>query len=244
MKKISALLSSLILIIGVVFLVAQYKRGQDIDIKEESNLSVYTTEQNEVPIEDEPNKENVLFFFNGDAVLKYLYATIDEMDESDAVDTIVKGIITDIDYVYEEGLAYTIITVNVLDSYKGKSAKEIKVYEDGGYVKVKDMLDEFKDNGMDLEKKLSKEKIENGLVEMKIFNAPHSQKGQQVILYLNENKNSNSTDSYMIVSSVYGKFTLDKNTGKYKRLAEDTIANFEDSISKDEMEKKLKNKFK
>jgi len=51
-------------------------------------------------------------------------------------------------------------------------------------------------------------------------------------------------DSYGIISSVYGKFTLDKNTKQYKRTSGDMVSDFETSIPEDEMEKKLKNKFK
>lgn len=241
MRKSTVLLSSIILIIGSVFLLEQNKKMKYTDIEKESSTSTSIISENKVIIDDNQKKNNVLFFFTGDAVLKHLYTTIDEMNESDAVDNIIKGIITDIDYIYADGLASSILTVNVLDSYKGSTTKEIKVYEDGGYVKVKDMIDEFNNKGMDLEKDLSKEQIENGLVDMKIFNAPHSEEGQQVILYLNKNKHNNFIDnSYSIISSVFGKFTLDENTGQYKRLSNADIPNFEDSISKEKMEEKFK----
>lgn len=240
MNKNTVLLSSIILIIGSVFLLEQSKKTKYIDVEKESSTSTSIISENEVT-DDNQKKNNVLFFFTGDAVLKHLYTTIDEMNESDAVENIIKGIITDIDYIYTDGLASSILTVNVLDSYKGSTTKEIKVYEDGGYVKVKDMIDEFNRKGMDLEKDLSKEQIENGLVDMKIFNAPHSEEDQQVILYLNKNKHNNFIDnSYSIISSVFGKFTLDENTGQYKRLSNTDIPNFEDSISKEKMEEKFK----
>ena len=49
MKKISALLSALILIACAVFLALQDKSNQDIDTKKESSVSVSTTEQKEIP---------------------------------------------------------------------------------------------------------------------------------------------------------------------------------------------------
>jgi hypothetical protein len=256
MKKTSVLLSALILMIFAVFLASQNKNNQNIDTKKESSVSVSTTEQKEISISDKPinvdeiKEENVFFFFNSTATFDpgQLCYTIDEMNESDLVDSIVKGIITDIDYVYLEGhVAQTILTVNVLESYKGNTSKEIKVYEDGGYVRLKDMLGEFKDKGMDLEKKLTKEQIENGLVEKKFSNAPHPKKGQQVILYLTKNPNKPPlmlAGSYMLLGSVYGKFTLDKNTGQYERSPYGNSVNFEKSISEHEIEKKLKKKFK
>jgi hypothetical protein len=108
------------------------------------------------------------------------------------------------------------------------------------------MLGEFKDKGMGLEKKLTKEQIENDLVEKIFSNAPHAKKGQQVILYLTKNPNKQPlilADSYMLLGSVYVKFTLDKNTGQYERPPRDGVVNFEKSASEVEMEKKLKNKF-
>jgi len=254
MKKISALISALILITCVGFLALQNKSNQDINTKKESSVSVSKTEQKGISISDKPinadeiKEENVLFFFNSTATFDtgQIRVTIDEINESHLVDTIVKGIITDIDYVYLSGeTEKTIYTVNVLESYKGNSAKEIKVYEDGGYIRVKDILDEFKDKGIDLEKKLTKEQLENGLVDKKFCNAPHPKKGQQVILYLGKNTHpAYLADSYTPLGSVYGKFTLDKNKEQYKRPPYDGIVNFEDSISEVDMEKKLKNKFK
>ncbi|MCM8709459.1 hypothetical protein M2651_00280 [Clostridium sp. SYSU_GA19001] len=254
MKKIvSALLSMFILITFTACLSSQDNKTKNSFIKNESNLDVVSIQQ--IKLE---NKPNILFTVTADASLKHIYSTVDEFNKSDAVDTIVKGTITNIEYVYVSGLAYSILTINVLQSYKGNCAKTIKVYEDGGYVKVKDKLDELKKH-IDVEK-LTQEQIDNGVIDIKFFNAPHAKKGQQVILYLTKNIAPLPTDSYRIVSSLYGKFTLDKSDEMYKRIALDTkddtitnnkesensskidlVTNFEKEISESDMEYKLTN---
>lgn len=203
-------------------------------IKNMANVNVSEQKQ-----EENINKINIVYTINTEASLKHMYKTIDEFNKSDAVDTIVKGNIVNVEYTYIGGCSYSILTVDVLNSYKGNNVKTIKVYEDGGYVKVKDMIDKLKGNS------LSQEQIDKGVIDIRFFNTPHSQVGQQVILYLTKNSSPLPTDSYRIISSVYGKFVLDSIDGKYKRApldtADSTVSNYEQSILKVNMENKLKN---
>lgn len=221
------------------------KTGQEnkmsaIITEQEIKVSASKIEQTEKQV----NELNIVFTVNSNASLKHMFKTIDELKNSNSVDTIVKGEISSIEYVYLDHVAYSILTIDVIKSYKGNPAKTIKVYEDGGYVKLKDMLDDLKPHIED--NSLTAEQIENGVVDSKFLNAPHSMLGQQVIVFLTRNNEPIRPDSYRITSSVYGKFTLDKTDGQYKRLPLDPkeysatyIANFEASIPEAQMENKI-----
>ncbi|MFZ7121818.1 MAG: hypothetical protein ACOWWH_12830 [Eubacteriaceae bacterium] len=199
----------------------------------------------------ETTKENndVLFSLDADAALKQLYGTIDEYNKSDAVEAIVKGNITDVEYVYINGCSYSILTIDVEQFYKGnKGKKTIKVYEDGGYVKYTDIRNELKSKSDFSEENLTEDQINNGIVDFRFFNAPHSQKGQKVLLYLFYNVEPLPTDSYMIVSSVYGKFTLNEENNKYERISinndgEEIFENFVTSMPEEELNSKLTGAF-
>ena len=194
-----------------------------------------------LPQDNEKTSEpKILYTVDTDAALKHMYLTIDEFNESSAVDAIVKGTISDVEYVYISNCAYSILTVDVSTSYKGNNSGVIKVYEDGGLVKLKDMVDSRKDNS------LTADQLNNGVVDVKFFKTPHSKVGQEVMLYLTKNSTPLPTDSYRIISSLYGRFTLDKADGKYKRpaldLANDSASgssnktsSYEQYISKNDM---------
>lgn len=219
MNKIKlTLLSMLILLIGITtYSVSLDNSVRDIATNSKSRVSQGAAQQKQTQM---TNGRNILYTVNADAALKQMYPTIDELNNSNAADAIIKGTVSDVQNVYIGGVAYSVLTIDVLKSYKGNPAKTIKVYEDGGYVKIKDMLDELQGH-IDVNS-LSQEQIENGVVDVRFFNAPHSTPGQQVILYLVKNPNPLQKGSFQIVSSLYGRFTLDKSDGYYKRLALDT----------------------
>lgn len=247
-KNLSVILISTLLLI---FLSACATKNEisNATTKKNGDESVTTSKQTEG---QNKNQSNILYTINSEASLKRMYSTIDEFNESDAVETIVKGVITNVEYTYQSNLAYTILTLDVQDTYKGESSNVIKVYEDGGYVKLKDMKDSFKDASF------TQEQLDKGLVDVRFFNSPHSKVGEEVVLYLTKNSEPLPIDSYRIVSSLYGKFVLDKTDGKYKRInlevKDDSsskpsekiglVTKFEKSILKNEMENKLKTKFK
>lgn len=197
------------------------------------------------------DESDILITVNTDASLKHMYNTIDEFNKSNDVELIIKGIISNVQYTYIDGCAYSILSIDILKSYKGNSPKKIIVYEDGGYVKVKDMINELK-NHIDTSK-LSQNQIENDVVDIKFFNSEHSKIGEQVILYLTPNSAPLPTDSYRIISSLYGRFTLDKTSGKYKRIEldgkNDKVGSknvglpnkYEQDISETDMSNKFKN---
>lgn len=239
MKKILIFSAFTIILLSMAYFALAHNT-QDIAVKSKPDANAMKTEPTE---EQVANEQDVLFTVNSEVALKHRFSTIDEFNNSNVVDAIVKGRISNIEYVYIGHVAYSILTVDVLKSYKGNTAKTIKVYEDGGYVKIKDMLDDLRAH-FDVNS-LSTEQIENGVVDVKFFNAPHATVGQQVILYLSQNTDFRR-DSFSITSSLYGKFTLDKTDGKYKRLPLDPkeysatdVANWEASILEAELENKL-----
>lgn len=164
------------------------------------------------------DKSKVLFKSAGDASLVVLHRTLNEYYKDDRVNAIVEGKISNIEYTTVSDLIYTVVTVDVLREIKGETENKIFVYEDGGFAKFKDVIDVFRGH-VDMSK-LTAEQIENGLVEDKMFGAPHSETGQQVVLFLVKNPNigSDPTRTYRVVSSVYGKLILDKQKGAYQRF--------------------------
>lgn len=183
---------------------------------------------------------DVVYELSTDASLKYDYATIDELNKSDVVDAIVKGTVTDTQDSYIEGVAYRVLTVDVQRIFRGETASRITVYEDGGYVRVKDMLPELQGR-MDTTS-LTPEQVENGVVDVRFLGAPHSQVGDTVLLYLLVNPNKSQGDSYQMVSSVHGRFTLDAGTGEYARPVDADRPGFENRRQVEALEGELASK--
>lgn len=170
-----------------------------------------------------------------DAVLKQFYSTVDELNKSSYVDAIVEGTVSNVRYEYIDEVTYSILTVQVSQVFKGSVPQTITVWEDGGYVKLKDMLGEFKghaDTSTFTEDQL------DGTVDVRFFDAPHSNVGDEVILYLWKNPNKSEAGSYMMVSSVFGRFILDKQTGNFERPTEASMT-IEWSVPRSKMEASL-----
>lgn len=126
-----------------------------------------------------------------------------------------KGRVTATKPFYASHTAWTILTVQVERAYKGSPAKEILVYEDGGLVPLKDVLPDLEGKADTPE--FTDEQIATGVVDMRMMGAAHSEPGQQVLLFLMDNPNAEFTGSYMIVSSMYGRF-ISKRDGEWERL--------------------------
>lgn len=240
MKKISSIiLGALILLGGIASYMLLTNDSPNTSLKQNQVKS--SKEKERVLSSEGPirlAKQNIIYTVQTNAVLKRLYPTIDEFNKDPEIDAIIKGRVTRVDYSYLDGIARSILTVNVLQSFKGNVPKTIKAYEDGGYVRLKDVMERFKDKNF--ETTYTPEQIENGIVDFKFENAPHAKPGQQVMLYLWRNKPPLPTDTFMIESSVYGRFTLNKNNGNYERPKEEnSLNNFEASIPEAVMEKKL-----
>lgn len=268
MKKFKFVLIGVFILMAsaIAYSVLRHNAVKDVATKDKPNVRAVVKKQTKAMQEENQNvsKGNILITSNSEALYKILHPTIDEYYKDDAVDAIVEGTITDVDYyAYStDNAAKTLLTINVSKSIKGNTTKTIKVYEDGGYIKFKDVIGEF-DGHIDV-KKLTKEQIENGIVDIKFENAPHSKADQTVVLFLNRNPNVGQTDTFQIVSGPYGKFTLDINDGNFKRISlnakeeasdtdsqsrlkqgnlpvSDFAARFETSVPKADMENKLKN---
>lgn len=162
-------------------------------------------------------QEPVVISADMSASLKYIYYTTDELIESDRVETIVKGRVLSTKDVFlpTDHLALRALRVQIEESYKGQPAAQITVYEDGGVITLKDALADVE--GHFDPSTLSNEEIANTVVDYRFEGASHSEVGDQVILFLRANPNPSQRDSYQIVMSVYGRFTLDETTGEYVR---------------------------
>lgn len=185
---------------------------------------------------------------NSEAALKNLYYNIDEFIDSDSSDAVVKGNIAEIEYVYIDGCAYSKLTVDVEEAYKGEVQETITVYEDGGYTRLSDEKEQVEAHA-DLSQ-YTEEEMGNLLIDHTFMGAEHSKVGDTVILFLKSNEGSILSDSYRINCSVFGRYTL--NNDNYIRtefLVEDdnpegvsaysNMDTFEVSVSKSMLEEKL-----
>lgn len=185
---------------------------------------------------------------NSEAALKNLYYNIDEFIDSDSSDAVVKGNITEIEYVYIDGCAYSKLTVDVEEAYKGEVQEIITVYEDGGYTRLSDEKEQIEAHA-DLSQ-YTEEEMDNLLINHTFMGAEHSKVGDVVILFLKSNEGSILGDSYRINCSVFGRYTLSQDT--YVRpeflvqndnpegiAAYSNMDEFEVSVSKSMLEDKL-----
>lgn len=185
---------------------------------------------------------------NSEAALKNLYYNIDEFIDSDSSDVIVKGNIIEIEYVYIDGCSYSVLTVDVERAYKGEVQETITVYEDGGYTRLSDEKEQIEAHA-DLSQ-YTEEEMENLLINHTFMGAEHSNVGDTVILFLKTNEGSILGDSYRINCSVFGRYTLNKdsyirpefiveNNNPEKITTYSNMDTFEFSVSKSMLEDKL-----
>lgn len=143
---------------------------------------------------------------NSEAALKNLYYSIDEFIESDSSDAVIKGNIVEIEYVYIDGCAYSKLTVDVENVYKGEVEETITVYEDGGYTRLSDEKEQLEAHA-DLSQYTEAE-MNNLLIDHTFMGAEHSKIGDIVILFLKSNEGTVLSNSYRINCSVFGRYTL------------------------------------
>lgn len=149
---------------------------------------------------------NVFMEAKSEASLKNLYLDVDEFIESNSSDAIVKGQVSDIEYVFIEGCAYSILTVDVQDVYKGEIGDVIKVYEDGGYARLSDER-EYIEPHADLSE-YTEEDMNNMLIDHIFMGAEHSQVGDVDILFLKTNQGGLPNDTFRLNCSVFGRYIL------------------------------------
>jgi hypothetical protein len=163
-----------------------------------------------------------------EADLKEDYLLLAELAASPKVVLVVAGEVTETMPLYEEQAAYTKLTVKVT---KSRSAavpvgSSIVIYRDGGLIPLKSIPPDLKSNGQ----KLSSPPA-NAVVDFSFMGAPQSKVGDDIVAFLQKNPNPGRADSYQLVSSVHGLFTLDKKAGKYHRSGEGDRPGFEASAS-------------
>lgn len=157
----------------------------------------------------------VILTVNSEAVLKEQYASVAGLNSAPSASAIVKGIVSDVRGAYDsdDDVAYSVLTVDVQQVYKGNPGKTITVWEDGGYVPVQDMLSALAAH-MDTAA-LTAAQLD-GYVDERFEGAAHSEVGDTVIMYLSTNPNPGQ-GGYQQVSSVYGRFILNPKTDSYER---------------------------
>jgi hypothetical protein len=180
---------------------------------------------------------HVVLKVDSTAFWKYYCKTIDELNSSEAVEVIIRGEVVGTRDVYIEHAGQRILTVDVNKVYKGESAQQITVYEDGGIVPLKEVLPDME--GHYDPASLSEDDIENGLVDFRYMGAEHSQVGDKVILYLRVNPNESQAGSYQMIMGPYSCFKLDELNSTYARPGEEGVPSFETERSEEAMEAAL-----
>lgn len=150
--------------------------------------------------------------------------------------------------MYIDGCSYSVLTVDVERAYKGEVQETITVYEDGGYTRLSDEKEQIEAHA-DLSQ-YTEEEMENLLINHTFMGAEHSNVGDTVILFLKTNEGSILGDSYRINCSVFGRYTLNKdsyirpefiveNDNPEKITTCSNMDTFEFSVSKSMLEDKL-----
>ena len=150
--------------------------------------------------------------------------------------------------MYIDGCSYSVLTVEVERAYKGEVQETITVYEDGGYTRLSDEKEQIEAHA-DLSQ-YTEEEMENLLINHTFMGAEHSNVGDTVILFLKTNEGSILGDSYRINCSVFGRYTLNKdsyirpefiveNDNPEKITTYSNMDTFEFSVSKSMLEDKL-----
>jgi hypothetical protein len=224
----------------------EYSDKSETDLEEDNNE--YLDKNVDSLYSSDISNYQIFTAANSTAELKNLYYNIDEFIDSDSSDAVVKGNITEIEYVYIDGCAYSKLTVDVVKAYKGEVQETITVYDDGGYTRLSDEKEQI-EAYFDLSQ-YTEEEMDNLLINHTFMGAEHSKVGDVVILFLKSNEGSIWGDSYRINCSVFGRYTLSQD--KYVRpefIVENdnqegiaTYSNmdeFEVSVSKSMLEDKL-----
>jgi hypothetical protein len=104
--------------------------------------------------------------------------------------------------------------VDVTEVLYGKAGKQISVLEDGGVVPYAKVLPNIsKINASPAPSNPA------GYADFRFMGSRHSETGDEVVLFLGVNPNSGTPidTEYFIVSSVNGRFTLDRKTDEFVR---------------------------
>lgn len=161
-------------------------------------------------------KRTVVKSVSSDPIVRHLVLKTADLFASPALDLVVEGTVTAIDYRYVDGLyASTKMTVAVARQ-RGGVAKEVVVWEAGGYVPVSDFSASDRAKMLSSEKELSGDEV----VDYKPYgDATHPEVGDSVLLFLWENPNRGEMEgTYYELGDSFGRFARDTN-GDYVRAA-------------------------
>ena len=168
----------------------------------------------------------------------HIYHNLDELIASDLTELIIKGRVLSYKDVFLHGqTAFRVLEVEVQKSFKGESARKITVYDEGGIIPLKDALPLV---GAHIDSStLSEQQLENTAFDFRAEGAEHLKVGDNVVMFLCRNPNKVPEDlSYMMVMSVYARYTLDPATGQYVR-PDFGGPGFEAQVSASDMEARL-----
>jgi hypothetical protein len=173
------------------------------------------------PASDQPTTSqagelrDIVMVVDGEASLKENYATIRELAGSKSVVAVVRGTVSSTRDVYLERFAFRILSVNVTESLRGQTGKQISVLEDGGVVPYAKAAADIPQKDGDP----STPRNPAGYVDFRLMGARHSEAGDEVVIFLGVNPNSGTAieTEYNMVSSVHGRFTFDAKTNTFVR---------------------------
>lgn len=118
-------------------------------------------------------------------------------------DSVVRGVVTDIEYFAREKNAFTKMDLDISESILGDfvNGDKISVYKWGGYIPLSvsnpDIQERFPE--------ITDEELENTVVDMRIDGDPHPVVGQDIVVFLTAVNPENGM--YSIVGGHYGQFT-------------------------------------
>ena len=188
-----------------------------------------------------PKEPNVVLVAGSSAAYTHIYHNVDELIASDQTELIIQGrVVAYRDVLLYNEKAFRVLEVEVQQSFKGKSASKVYVYDEGGIIPLKDALPVVGAH-IDLST-LSEQQLADSVVDFRPEAGEHLKVGDNVVMFLYRNTNKVPEEvSYMLVMSAYARYTLDPATGEYVRpdFGVTTGGVFETRVSAREMEAKL-----
>ena len=189
----------------------------------------------------EPTVVQTVFW--GEVDFTHIYRNLDELIASDLTELIIQGRVVGYrDVLLYDESAFRVLEVEVQQSFKGKSASKVYVYDEGGIIPLKDALSVVGVGAHINLSALSEQQLVDSVVDFRPQAGEHLKVGDNVVMFLCRNPNKVPEEvSYMSVMSAYGRYTLDPATGQYVRPDFGVLpgGGFETQVSAREMEAKL-----
>lgn len=155
-------------------------------------------------LESSASPSPIVATMNAEASLKENYPRVVDMLGAKSLVAVVRGTVAAVRYESHDGVPMTALTVEVAKTFVGDVEPVVTVREDGGFLRVSQVMAENADKSFEEKPDLDPD----GWIDSRFENTEHLSPGDDVIVFLGRDPNAGRQSGYVEVSSVYGRFTL------------------------------------